>query len=321
MVFSVPHDIIDNVIGALSPDDTGTLQLCALVSRFFAHSSQKRIFSIIYIKSWGPRICRRLFSLLSASPHIIPHIHELHIFDKGPTPTSSVTDKGWVPEEETLPLLLRLLASSTGLRAFSLVFKPFTDLEWSYLPSKLKTSLFEISLCSSLTSLRLVGMWGDQFPIFFFQRLKHLKSLGFGLCSRINQTHDTTLIAPLSGPTNDLDLGYQAEKSQLESLEFGGHLSRSVIETLLDPDSLLGVSRLRAISLHGDSWVTFSTFMKGDPSIAEGIESFIWADPRFAITSQLLPFSACYSMNSWPDQSNFKVPRRTWHTLRPTDHT
>ena len=295
-VSSIPQDIIDDIVDTLPTED---LNNCSLVSPSFLVPCQKRIFSIICLGTWGQRICKRLYALLSASPHLVFYIREVHIVDRGFTPASGVTDKGWVPDEETLPLMLQLLRPSSGLRAFSLVFKPFTDVEWACLPWVLKCSILDLCRSPNLTSVRLVGMWADDFPIQVFKSLKHLKRLGFGLCSRIHQSYNFAPLVPLQPFETSSS---RIPKARLDALEFGGHMSRFVLESMLSPSSMVDISWLRVVTIHADSWVTLSAFLRGYPEVAARIESFMWVEPRFAISS------------TYP---NIRVPPDVTHPLSP----
>jgi hypothetical protein len=77
-----------------------------------------------------------------------------------------------------------------------------------------------------------------------------------------------------SQSSNDLD------KAQLESIELGGYTSRSVMGSFLHPQSLLGISRLREISIKSETWGMLDTVLSVNQHIAQNIESFMWLDAR-----------------------------------------
>lgn len=265
-----PQDVIDTVIGNISANNAETLKNCSLASRSFLAPSQKQLFSIIYITK-GRTICQRLYRLIACSPHIATYIRELHIILFSDPPHFRGTKK-WVYGEQTFPPLLRTL--SPWLRSFSLAVK-YDSVSWDRFSSDLKSALLDLCTSSNLISFRLVSICATQFPLATFNTFKQLKRLGFLSCSH---TDCWTAFTPLPLPSHSLN---QEDTAQLESIELGGYTSRSIIGSLLHPNSSLGISHCRTISIKSDTWATLDAILSVHEHIAQSVESLMWLDARY----------------------------------------
>ncbi|KAJ7018576.1 hypothetical protein C8F04DRAFT_1277494 [Mycena alexandri] len=80
---TIPQELIDLIISDTDLDED-SLKSCALVAHSFLPSSQKRLFAKLVLEPHrcGPKIkarLQRLIQVLTASPHIMRHIRELHV--------------------------------------------------------------------------------------------------------------------------------------------------------------------------------------------------------------------------------------------------
>jgi len=266
---SLPQDIVETVIEQISPYDVETLKRCSIVSRSFLAPSQKQLFSVVYLTK-GRVDCRRLYHLLLSTPHIATYIRELHVIVFSDPPHHRGTKK-WVYGEETFPRLLQTMRP--GLKSFSLVMK-YDSVNWALFPSVLQTAILDLCTSPNLMSIRLISICADQFPIATLGASKHLKRLGFLSCSHLDCWRVFTPI-PLPSPSAN-----EVDKAQLESIELGGYTSRSIIGSLLLPQSLLGVSRLREISIKSETWWVLEGILSANRHIAQSIESLMWLDAR-----------------------------------------
>ena len=264
----VPKDIITRIIGHFSDDDFDTLEECSVVSHAFSVPSQKRLFSIVHIGP-GRKLCRRLYRLLTRSPHIASYIRELHVVDR-------VRDgKGWVPIYEAFPRLLQTV--TPYLQSFSLSFREYAGVEWDRLPADLQSSLLDLFRSSRLVSIKVSHIHGSNFPMSVLRTLCQLRKLGF----LARSSPDATLgdgFQPTLPP--ELRPKPGASKKQLESLELGGDMSAQVVACLMHPDSLLGITELREVSIHdAEKLGMLDTVWEIIQRSAPTIESFIWNDP------------------------------------------
>jgi hypothetical protein len=269
----IPQDIIETVIEKISPNDRETLKQCSLVSQSFLAPSQKPLFAVVYLTK-GRIDCQRLHRLLVHSPHIAAYVRELHVIVSSDPPYFRGTRK-WVYGEETFPRLLQAL--KPWLRSFSLSVK-YDSLNWNRFRSELQSALLDLLTSPNLISVRLTSICANQFPIAIFGKFKQLKRLGFLSCSHLDCWR---AFKPLPLPSESSE---QEDKAQLESIELGGYTSRSIMGCLLQPDSLLGISNLRSISLKSETWGTLTSVLNTDQRVAQSIESLMWLDARYSDT-------------------------------------
>jgi hypothetical protein len=217
----------------------------------------------------------QLYQLLIHSPHIISYIRELHVIVISDTRHLYSLYGEWLFNDETFPLLLRTLRSS--LQSFSLVTREH-ELEWACFPPKLQSSLLDLFISPKLTSVRLINICTNRFPIEALGKLKQLKRLGIVSCSDRGCWREP---GPLPQPSQDFPI----EKTHLESLELGKHISNCVIRSLMHPDSLLDLSHLRTVSLASKAWSTFVAVLTVESQQViqefQGIESLMWLDSKF----------------------------------------
>jgi hypothetical protein len=273
----IPQDIIDTVIGELSFNDIDTLKQCSLVSHSFLASSQKLLFSMVYFRAgYAVRApFRQLHYLLNHSPHIISYIRELHVIVISDTPHLHSLYGEWLFNDETFWFILQILTPS--LQSFSLVAREH-ELAWACFPFKLQSSLLDLFISPNLTSVRLINICTDRFPIETLSKLKQLKRLGIVSCS------DRGCWRPLV-PLPQLSQDCLVGKTHLESLELGKHISNCVLRSLMHPDSLLDISHLRTISLASKSWSTFVAILRLENmqviQAFQSVESLMWLDSKF----------------------------------------
>jgi len=267
----LPQDIIHAVIEKISPNDIETLKQCSVVSQSFLVPSQKQLFSVIHLTLKGRFSCQRLHHLLLNAPHIATYIRELHVVFFSDSPHLQHTRK-WIYGEETFPHLLQLM--KPWLKSFSLAGK-YNSVNWALFPPELQNAILDLCTSPNLISIRLISICAGLFPIATFGNSKYLKRLGFLSCSHLECWRTFTPI-PLPSPSSN-----EVDKAHLESIELGGYTSRSIIGSLLLPQSLLGISRLREISIKSETWRVLCGILSANRHIAQSVESLMWLDARY----------------------------------------
>ncbi|KAF5346298.1 hypothetical protein D9758_011487 [Tetrapyrgos nigripes] len=153
----VPQELVDYIIDHLY-HDTQTLRNCSLVCRAWLPSSRLHLFNKVRLnipRSTSHRPSLRLYHLLTSSPEVIHHIHDLQLCSGSPAYNVVVEEDeeyhpSWVFSEPSLPPLLNLL---THLRKFD--FASDTSLEWDVLPSSLRDAICNVLRLPSLVYMRL----------------------------------------------------------------------------------------------------------------------------------------------------------------------
>lgn len=163
----IPQELFDHIIDHLH-NEYSTLLNCSLVCQAWVPSSRLHLFSQIFLTIpkfqegtfIGPVLtgaCTRLFDLLTKSPEIVPHIHELSITCSDPVddPTPATVVEAEAPVyglvvEEKLPPLLSMLSS---LRRFA--FVSGGNMSWANIPECLRRAINDVFSLSTLTYVRL----------------------------------------------------------------------------------------------------------------------------------------------------------------------
>jgi hypothetical protein len=269
----IGQDIVDSIVENL-PDDVDTLKQCCLVSQSFSTSSQRQLFSRISLGSSHTKPgCRCLYRLLINRSHIVPYIRELHVDVK-----THPQDKDWIYQEETFPHLLQLLMPS--LRAFSLVAK-YDTVVWDRLSFELHTSLLDLFTSPSLTSIRLINICANQFPLTMLCNQKQLKRIGFVACYHPKCRRPVPPIpAPSLLPRSSQN--YSKAIGQLDAIELSGNTSKFIMELMLNDRAPLKVSPIRKILVDGWTWVALTEILKTNRDAMQNIESFMCRDSRLA---------------------------------------
>ncbi|PBK59803.1 hypothetical protein ARMSODRAFT_966626 [Armillaria solidipes] len=171
----LPQELLDLIIGHLD-GDIPSLKSCALTSTAFLPSSQKGIFSRIYVSSIPPSSLRghtfeNLYTLLSASPHIAPLITSFEL---------SLHHQSEESEFEKIPLLLHLLCN---VHRFFLLSATNLIFEWKTLPVRVQESLVAFWHASDIIDLQIEAMGhmtfdeGSRLRMGGWGSLKHLSIL------------------------------------------------------------------------------------------------------------------------------------------------
>ncbi len=171
----LPQELLDLIIGHLD-GDISSLKSCALTSTAFLPSSQKGIFSCIYVSSIPPSSLRghtfeNLYTLLSTSPHIAPLITSFEL---------SLHHQSEESEFEKIPLLLHFLSN---VRRFFLLSATNLVFEWKTLPVRVQSSLVAFWHASNIIDLQIEAMGhitldeGSRMRMGGWGSLKHLSIL------------------------------------------------------------------------------------------------------------------------------------------------
>ncbi|KAK0192515.1 hypothetical protein F5146DRAFT_506612 [Armillaria mellea] len=146
----LPQELLDLIIGHLD-GDLPSLKSCALTSTAFRPSSQKGIFSYIYVSSissssFHGNTFENLYTLLSTSPHIAPLITSFEL---------SLHHQSEESEFEKIPLFLPLLCN---VRRFFLLSATNLIFEWINLPVHVQESLVAFWHASNIIDLQIEAM-------------------------------------------------------------------------------------------------------------------------------------------------------------------
>lgn len=162
----IPQELADHIIDHLH-DSPAALRSCSLVCHAWLPTSRLHLFFKVAFRASpdgcpSNELCKRLYNLLSASPDIIPNIHELEITEGAlhgaPGYPAGLPSTTWVATERTLPRLLRMLTHLKRLE-----FGAHMTLHWVTLPPVLQNAISHVFKRPSLTYVRLKS-WS--FPNF-----------------------------------------------------------------------------------------------------------------------------------------------------------
>ncbi|KAK0489622.1 hypothetical protein EDD18DRAFT_589473 [Armillaria luteobubalina] len=171
----LPQELWDLIIGHLD-GDIPSLKSCALTSTAFRPSSQKGIFSRIYVSSISPssfhgHTFEKLYTLLSSSPHIAPLITSFEL---------SLHHESEESEFERIPLFLPFLRN---VHRFFLLSATNMIFEWIHLPVRVQESLVAFWHASNIIDLQIEAMGrmsldeGRRLRMYEWSSLKHLSIL------------------------------------------------------------------------------------------------------------------------------------------------
>jgi len=254
----LPQELADHIIDHLH-DNPQALRSCSLVCHAWLPTSRIHLFSKVTFRESpdgcpSNELCKRLYTLLSSSPDIIPHIHELEITEGALFGASGypagVPSTTWVATERTLPRLLKMLTHLKRLE-----FGAQTTLYWGTLPPTLQNALYHAFKLPSLTYVRLKS-WS--FPTFavladLLSCCQNLKGLSLSSTIVGDGGEAGNALTPASGGAIEVGDDDRTRRSSLEFLtidyvDFGslGHWllsQRSAIE-------IKGLRELRVAHFH-----------------------------------------------------------------------
>ncbi|CAK5277941.1 unnamed protein product [Mycena citricolor] len=153
---TLPQELIDLILDLVT--DQTTLKTCAIVSRSFRGTSQKKIFASISVvplsRSHKPKLTlNNLSQILYRSPHLAAHVHSLTLVEG--------TDSGSPPwmSSKYLPIVLSMLANLTHIS-----IEASRCFDWEILPESSIIAIQTTFLLPSLTSIRFHNLeftWGS----------------------------------------------------------------------------------------------------------------------------------------------------------------
>ncbi|KAK0219949.1 hypothetical protein IW262DRAFT_990452 [Armillaria fumosa] len=171
----LPQELWDLIIGHLD-GDIPSLKSCALTSTAFRPSSQKGIFSRVYVSSISPssfhgHTFENLYALLSSSPHIPPLI------------TSFELSLHHQSEESEFEKILLFLPFLRNVHRFFLLSATNLVFEWINLPVRVQESLVAFWRALNIIDLQIEAMGrmaldeGSRLRMGGWSSLKHLSIL------------------------------------------------------------------------------------------------------------------------------------------------
>jgi hypothetical protein len=224
----MPQDILNSIVDQLT-DDRPTLKICALISRFFRHTSQTHLYGVICLKIDEEKRNRELVRIFADNPTLALRVQklELHLLFLGWEKPSGLEHQ---PLVAILPLLLHLRSlHMTHESNYMLVWKGNGELHDAVL------HLFNLSTLSRLS----LGCIQD-FPIgVFLRRCTQLRALTLTLIYE-PQTPEEELdreSSPLKIPRAQLDV------LKISTTQNPGRL----LQCLMGPSSSIGIDQLRTL--------------------------------------------------------------------------
>jgi hypothetical protein len=156
----IPEDIIDIIIDKLAYD-TNTLKRCSTVSRSFFQPSRRNLFRSISL--YDLRKTKRFHRLLTSTPEISLHIHELTV--------TAFSDDRLVEDKD----LVSVLGMVPRLRWLTFGGSGPSYLDWEFLSNHLQSALVDIFHSPCLTSVNISRIFG--LPLSILSTFTNVKKL------------------------------------------------------------------------------------------------------------------------------------------------
>jgi hypothetical protein len=221
----IPQELLDGILHELQYG-TRTLGKCALVARCFLPSSQRMIFSRIYLdtSAAGMISCQKLRAVLSSRPHLIEYAEVLYLQLRS------------YPHNQS-NILPDTLAMLSYLRSFQLS----GSTAWDLLPDAQRHAICGMFSLPCLVSTSVTGVRG--FPLAIFAH-----------CNQLTHISINEIIVDESDPRINVDPFPRyippEHKGHLTALsggegESGALATRTLVHCLAHPHSSLGLSALQ----------------------------------------------------------------------------
>ena len=227
----IPQELLDGILHELQ-SDTRTLQKCAVVARCFLPSSQRLIFSRIYLDTSGSGLisCQNLRTVLLRSPHLIEYAEALYLQLRPQT-------RNWNNQSN-------ILADTLSMLSYLHSFRLSGSTAWSSLPDTHRHAIYRMFSLSSIYSVSVTGIRG--FPLSIFTRCNQLMHI------YINDVIVGLSVDPVPAIQDNLlpDSILPKAKGHLTTLsggegESGAIATRALVQCLVHPHSSLSLSALR----------------------------------------------------------------------------